>query len=1858
MNKKKGRLFKRITATFLAVCMLAGIDLGQVHMESYAATELVNENLGDGAGEATAYKWNQSSSGNFDFRGLMAGYTAYDTNDSHTIKTTFSNQGYHTYIQIGGTDAGGSKVKYTATTNGGVQTIQSSTGNVELKIAVTPSPDEKYIFVDYYVYDVSGNGGEDGRTIYLGTGTDVMIGNDDGALIYKNERAFHMVNKTDKSAFDCVTTDDSLGVTTPDCRYIGRYRGWDTNIFKESTISVTNGEDSDLSYSWHFQLHPYETVHKRIAFAVRATSYYVSYNNGNNSNAGTYAAPFKTIEYAISKLAGKKGYIYIMDYPDISSPIAVSGTNLMDITIASTDYTMDGHPTNADDDYIKTLKRADGYTGSLFTVATSTLKFTDITLDGNGALSETPLLSASSGKIEINSGATVTDCKGSTPSNASAVAITGSANFAMNMGTITDNTSQGKGTVYFNSTGKFEVKNKTLITGNVNSSGKPSNVYLAKDKYITVTGDLDAANIGITTEELPAASVDGLTTKAAQELKVAVPASTYEAGQGACGFVDNFSADKQNEEVDVYVDAGAESLGNLSNTVLKRNGHSLARYFTDTSGGTVVGAPTDADLAYAGGDTVSVDAPGEISGYTFKGVTIEQGEGTSLTAVTDSTASDFGKVTGTMPNRDAEITYIYERLGASIAFDAKDGTPKPQTITGTAGGAVNAFLPKVTKYGYKFLGWSTVDDMENPDIIDDLPAVYPDGPITYYAVFKPDENVKFNCKVEYSNVNGTVVFNKSENEYAVETSVSAPVKNIHGYVWSSNYSFMTPSSYNYNQGQVSVPFGSFDASGNFTGSMPTQDASVKSAYRVDRSTNASKSPLTVKYVAVNGTRVYVDEVRNVFPEDAISVIPRDVYGYTLVSGSITKGASPSDADAVDNFVSAVTGEFASDYSFTGTMPNQPVEITYIYEATDEEYALNVVYTDTNAKDESNSVIETDVTNHKADTAISASPKEFYGYTFKGAEAKPLYTGSFDTNYSFSGTMPNERMYITYKYERVSSKWTNITYKAGKHGSLTTGSDTSADVKASGSVYNVAVLMDDGTTEGGAAAYTWQTILDKKLVPDGKANEAYIFEGWFIDQNGDGIRNNGEELLDAVTEFTSSTTITASFIADPDDTIEIKFAAGEHGAIAAGEDTTLNLPEDATWGDVIASLPAYTADAGYIADGWYDGDELMEESSSVVDGHTYTVKFVEGSEENIDALNYVIETINGEIVSVAGEDVDAERFEEAKKGDKVVLHAEDKDANDNPFKYWKVLIGSIPGSSSTITSKDIEFNMPAANVVVVAYYKKATSSNATVESEVKGGSSHEMVLNPTDVEDLEDELTTDDDRSLIENDKKDITYKIVYKKNDVTASESNAIKKSDAYEGDHEQAFHAEWGLNIDIERYIDGRKVDYTIPNNVTFTTYVQLDEDAIDMLDYQLFEISSAEGETLISEVALDGSSIDTNGLFTFTATAGARYVLVYSKAYRVYFINNKANPRYNVYFKVRKDEPVSDDEYEFDYGGIEEPEAEITGKDGALYTFVGWSYQESKLKSFDPDKEIKKTTYVYAYYDSNATDLDEARKQLEESIDKANTTANDKFMTDEETKELNEEIEKAIEVLERTDPSATLEELIEAKKTLDEAREKYDKLLEERYKKYNNGGSSGGSGGGGSSGGGGGAISGSVNTASTYTPQANVTYEVGKDGNWKYNTLTGRWSFVLNSEASLTSMWAKLNYTYEGTTNGGWYHFNSGGLMDYGWVIDESNNWYYCNPNNDGWQGKMVTGWHYDEADNKWYYLDPTTGQMATGWKEIDGKWYYFTAQNNAPTYTLDAASGRWIYNHNEGKPLGSMYSNESTPDGYNVDGDGTLK
>ena len=88
-------------------------------------------------------------------------------------------------------------------------------------------------------------------------------------------------------------------------------------------------------------------------------------------------------------------------------------------------------------------------------------------------------------------------------------------------------------------------------------------------------------------------------------------------------------------------------------------------------------------------------------------------------------------------------------------------------------------------------------------------------------------------------------------------------------------------------------------------------------------------------MTANGTVVHTADIQDVFPEDAIIAAPMDVYGFQYLSGSITAGTAADDTDG--HLVSAVQGSFDSDGRFTGTMPNQPVEITYLYEATEVGY---------------------------------------------------------------------------------------------------------------------------------------------------------------------------------------------------------------------------------------------------------------------------------------------------------------------------------------------------------------------------------------------------------------------------------------------------------------------------------------------------------------------------------------------------------------------------------------------------------------------------------------------------------------------------------------------------------------------------------------------------------------------------------------------------------------------------------------------------------------------------------------------------------------------------------------------------------
>lgn len=59
-----------------------------------------------------------------------------------------------------------------------------------------------------------------------------------------------------------------------------------------------------------------------------------------------------------------------------------------------------------------------------------------------------------------------------------------------------------------------------------------------------------------------------------------------------------------------------------------------------------------------------------------------------------------------------------------------------------------------------------------------------------------------------------------------------------------------------------------------------------------------------------------------------------------------------------------------------------------------------------------------------------------------------------------------------------------------------------------------------------------------------------------------------------------------------------------------------------------------------------------------------------------------------------------------------------------------------------------------------------------------------------------------------------------------------------------------------------------------------------------------------------------------------------------------------------------------------------------------------------------------------------------------------------------------------------------------------------------------------------------------------------------------------------------------------------NADGLGFHGWK-EEAGSWYYYE------QGQKKTGWLCEETD--WYYLDPESGRMATGFVTVDGKTYF---------------------------------------------------
>lgn len=136
----------------------------------------------------------------------------------------------------------------------------------------------------------------------------------------------------------------------------------------------------------------------------------------------------------------------------------------------------------------------------------------------------------------------------------------------------------------------------------------------------------------------------------------------------------------------------------------------------------------------------------------------------------------------------------------------------------------------------------------------------------------------------------------------------------------------------------------------------------------------------------------------------------------------------------------------------------------------------------------------------------------------------------------------------------------------------------------------------------------------------------------------------------------------------------------------------------------------------------------------------------------------------------------------------------------------------------------------------------------------------------------------------------------------------------------------------------------------------------------------------------------------------------------------------------------------------------------------------------------------------------------------------------------------------------------------------------------------------------------SGSGSGSSNYVSDSTVygSWQGGNGIPWKFQKTDG--SCIINE-------WARIK--------GLWYHFDSEGNMQTGWLQDQ-NKWYLLN--DDGIMYENV--WLLIEG--KWYFLNPDGSLKCSEWFLHNGEWYYLNAD-------------------------GTMLTDGMSPDGYRVDREG---
>ena len=123
-------------------------------------------------------------------------------------------------------------------------------------------------------------------------------------------------------------------------------------------------------------------------------------------------------------------------------------------------------------------------------------------------------------------------------------------------------------------------------------------------------------------------------------------------------------------------------------------------------------------------------------------------------------------------------------------------------------------------------------------------------------------------------------------------------------------------------------------------------------------------------------------------------------------------------------------------------------------------------------------------------------------------------------------------------------------------------------------------------------------------------------------------------------------------------------------------------------------------------------------------------------------------------------------------------------------------------------------------------------------------------------------------------------------------------------------------------------------------------------------------------------------------------------------------------------------------------------------------------------------------------------------------------------------------------------------------------------------------------------------------------------------------------------------------------WQFKDGNGKTVTGW-IKTSDGWYYVDPAS----AKLSTGWQ--TIDGKKYYFntaaDGTEGAMASGWRQLGGSWYFFSNKTDASEGSVQTGwkwiDGKCYYFDESVEMQGRMAAETIAPDGSKLDASGAL-